>query len=180
MIVGLSGYARVGKDTAAGALISERGFVRVAFADALKGDVRDMIETAIEYTCTGCDEIQHRMFSYDTQKELFRPLLVEYGRALRRLQPGHWILRAALDAEIHPLVVVTDVRYADEAEWIRGSGGIVIGIERAGYGPANDEERDSFSKFKADFTILNSGSQSDLRQRVLEVVDSWVKEQDKE
>ena len=34
MIVGLSGYARVGKDTAAEALM-KRGFVRVAFADQL-------------------------------------------------------------------------------------------------------------------------------------------------
>ena len=34
MIIGLSGYARVGKDTAAEALM-KRGFVRVAVADAL-------------------------------------------------------------------------------------------------------------------------------------------------
>ena len=99
---------------------------------------------------------------------------------MRKLQPGCWILRAALEAEKYPLVVVTDVRYADEAEWIRGSGGLVIGIERPGYGPANDEEADSFSKFSPDIVISNTGSKSDLLQRVLEVADEWVKGQEKE
>ena len=36
MIVGITGYAQHGKDTAAQVLVTEFGFVRVGFADALK------------------------------------------------------------------------------------------------------------------------------------------------
>ena len=36
MIIGLSGYARSGKDTVAETLVNEYGFKRVAFADKIK------------------------------------------------------------------------------------------------------------------------------------------------
>ena len=85
MIIGLSGYARVGKDTAAEALM-KRGFVRVAFADALKSDV-------VNALCDSIGEVNGPDINVPelvtrSCKETFRPLLVEYGRAMRSLQPG--------------------------------------------------------------------------------------------
>jgi len=129
-IVGLCGYARSGKDTLARALI-DKGWARAAFADELKRDVERIVgKPASMWT--------------DAEKELWRPVLVAYGAARRKQSASYWIdmLSISIRAHIAPgvPVVVTDVRYPNEAEWIEEHGGCVVYVSRANIGAANDEE----------------------------------------
>lgn len=131
IIIGLCGYAKVGKDTIAARL---PGFHRAAFADELKNDVEPLAKKL------GLD------LHYAEDKELFRPVLVEYGRAARKKDPDIWINRLARYEQGN--VVITDVRYSNEVEFITDNGGIVFRIERAGRGPANGEELSSFMRIE--------------------------------
>ena len=80
-IVGLCGYAKSGKDTAAEVLV-RRGWARYAFADELKAD----LERAIGKPLVGmCPE----------EKEHWRPLMVEYGRVRRAQNVDYWVARLA-------------------------------------------------------------------------------------
>lgn len=122
LLIGLCGYAQVGKDTIAGIL----RIPRCAFADELKNDL---------------DPIRKRMgldLSIAKDKRLFRPFMVEYGRLARAIDKDYWIKRLVIPET--PRAIITDVRYANECKWIESKGGIVLRVVRNGFGSANDEE----------------------------------------
>ena len=158
-LIGLCGWARSGKDTAAEALIS-RGFARVAFADALKREV-----------CSGLGIARERL---EVEKASWRPLLVEWGRGRRRVDQDCWIkLTRALVEKMPPSadVVVTDVRYPNEAKWIWEQGGFVLRISRPGVIAANEEEERTIAEVdkiatRQTFWIENNGSVEDLHKKM--------------
>lgn len=166
-LVGFSGCARSGKDTAARALLS-RGWTRLAFADALKDDLRRMTCRALfEAGTTATDEF---LDAWDAEnKELVRPLMVEHGRLMRLRDPGHWIRRAEAAMPAGD-VAVTDVRYADEVSWIHRCGGIVVEIIRPGVTAANAEEAESLKALSPDTTVINSRTVEELHRQVLAAV----------
>lgn len=166
-LIGLSGFARSGKDTAAQGLIAA-GWERKAFADALKRDAAMALRgSIIAGNFNPPQDEPAPWFTDPSMKETFRPFLVEYGRAMRAIVPGYWIERLAL--ELHPdsCYVITDVRYANEAEWIRKLGGKVVEIVRPGVGPANDEEKNSMAAFKPDAHAYNNRTAKELQDWLL-------------
>jgi len=140
-IIGISGYARSGKDTfysrSALHLKSRKlDSVRYAFADALKEELDGLLK---EYV--GISAFSEK----DKEKEIIRPLLVTYGTELRRkLNPNCWIEkiqdRVLSDAKQGKYVFITDVRFENEAQWIKNQGGKMVYIEREKTKPANSEE----------------------------------------
>ena len=177
LIVGFCGYARSGKDTAAQALI-DKGFQRCAFADALKLDVLSALQGSARITdavfegqSTGglALKVSLGLFSSPATKEQFRPLLVEYGRAMRALDPDYWVKRLDLRLPNAP-IVITDVRYKNEHEWIKSKGGFTIMIQRPQVHAANEEELTSLDAFKPDELIINGGDIRLLHANVLETL----------
>ena len=120
MLIGIAGYGQVGKDTIAALL---PGFTRVAFADALKADLGPVLA---------------KMRDAGADKETMRPLMVEYGRAMRSIDPDYWVKRVNFRAAEN--VVVTDVRYVNEVKAIEAAGGVVVLLNRDGYRAKNEEE----------------------------------------
>lgn len=133
-VIGLMGYAGVGKDAIAAAL----GFPTASFAKALKEDLAPLLRMA------------NVNLSNREHKEKVRPLLVEYGRTMRRLEPGYWVRRIQIPKA--PIVVITDLRYWNEAELVLDMGGIVVNVVRPGVGPANEEEGDSIARVISNIT----------------------------
>lgn len=140
-IIGISGYARSGKDTfysrSALHLKSRKlDAVRYAFADALKEELDVLLKEHV-----GISAFSEK----DKEKEIIRPLLVTYGTELRRkLNPNCWIEkiqdRVLSDAEQGKYVFITDVRFENEAQWVKSQGGKMVYIEREDIKPANSEE----------------------------------------
>lgn len=160
-LIGLSGFAQVGKDTAA---LYMPGYQRFAFADPLKQDLTPLLEMI------GCD------LSNPEHKAMARPLLVEWGRTARRFQPDFWIERtmAQVLKSNAEHVAITDVRYCNEVDEILANGGAVIRIERPGHGPANEEERMSFALIEKKHPqlpkVLNDDTPETLARRVLDQI----------
>ena len=204
-VIGMCGFARAGKDTAAQGLMNA-GWKRVAFADELKADV----EQAVSRSLASGQGPHGTKFSLSNPevKELLRPLLVEYGRGLRALDGGHWIARAADTMArvcggntlgLYCGIVVTDVRYPNEADWIRSLGGAVIRVVRPcpvrarpfgfipsvrrrypGAFPANAEEARTVPFVECDAEIINDGSEGLLMQRAFETALRLVPKRDQE
>lgn len=136
MIVGLCGYAQVGKDTIGAAL---ENYKRLAFADALKHEVLKMLLLGLG--------IKADLWGKD--KEEWRDMLVFWGAKRRAQAPDYWIKQLILRNSRTlkgDRCVITDVRYANEVLWIQKHKGLVIRLERPGFGPTNDEERRSFKE----------------------------------
>jgi hypothetical protein len=152
-LIGISGFARSGKDTfyqRCKGLLEKEGKVatRFAFADALKAEVDNLLTSNLNISAFTED---------DKQKKLIRPLLVTYGTELRRkLNPNCWIERIQPDVvnaiNNDEFVFITDVRFKNEAEWIRMNGGILVNVARSGIKPANHEEHKQLHLMKSFFS----------------------------
>lgn len=153
MLIGITGAARHGKDSAANALVAKYGFVKLGFADA----VREMALAIDPYVSTG----QNRHFtegdtsfarytdvlravgyetakSYDDVRRLLQRIGTEGGRAV--LGDDVWV-----DAMVRKLgalssglpisenIVICDVRFENEASLIKQFGGYLIRVTRPNF-----------------------------------------------
>jgi len=144
-LIGITGFARSGKDTfhqRCAHYLEKEGqkCFRTAFADTLKSELDPLLQEHMGISAFTED-------SHD--KELIRPLLVTYGTELRRkMNPNCWIEKIQTIVSEHlsknEYVFITDVRFDNEAQWIRMNNGLLVNISRKGIKPANhDEHRQS-------------------------------------
>jgi hypothetical protein len=127
-LIAITGLAHSGKDTFAKGLI-EKGFIRLAFADALK-DVTAMI--ADEDPALYHDNLGKEQYSEALGKTR-RMALQEVGSGIRNtLGKETWVNRALRRwiADGRPDSVITDCRYDNEADAVIALGGIIVRIER--------------------------------------------------
>lgn len=176
-VIGLTGFARSGKDEVGRILVEELGFKRIAMADALKEIVRradlDLqdemgwpMPASMALERWGPDEVKERTN--------YRGVLVALGVAAREvLGPSIWVRAVSQTIEESgPEVswVVTDVRYQNEAEWLRAlHSAEVVRVIRPVAGPANAEEARSIPEVQASREIRNTGGLEDLRSEVLRI-----------
>lgn len=144
-ILGVSGYARSGKDTFAKyarELLLEKdiALVRFAFADKLKANINQFLVQKLGISANTRN---------DFEKKIIRPLLVGYGESARLLDKDYWIneLRESMTAVIGEKLdgkqivpVITDVRYLNELSFIKELGGKVITVRQPDLSAANNEE----------------------------------------
>lgn len=158
MILGFSGFSKTGKDTAA---VGLPGFTRVAFADALKEELAETLGITVE--------------ELETRKEEFRDAMVKLGAGRRAEDPRYWITKVEEKlVDISGNVAITDVRYANEALWIRSElGGRIIYLFRDGFQAANDEERRSIAEIwehsLVDSVLQNNGTIENLHKRANDI-----------
>ena len=156
--VGFIGLAGAGKDTAALALTC-RGWRRKAFADYLK--------------------IMAVSFGWDGYKdERGRRLLQDLGMAARKYNPNFWIDQAYyglnsmfVDLEKVPYAW-TDIRFQNEAEFVRRRGGIIIRIIRPSLESIDDHvsEREQL-EIVPDYIVVNDGTEQELHNTITRILN---------
>ena len=171
-IIGLAGYAQVGKDTIGSILVRDHGFERRAFADALKrvaydaapwlvaGDIRFHLQEVVG--AVGWDRAK-------TEYPGVREYLQDLGNAVREhVGNDAWVTAALQNLVPGGRYVITDVRFPNEAAEIIRLGGEVYRVERPGYGPVNDHisetAMDSWTEYAG--VIVNRGTIKDLTSEV--------------
>lgn len=180
-VVGLSGFARSGKDATAKVLVEKYGFTQVAFADKL----REFLYAMDPYVSGGFDSrfggTEYRRvqsvidtFGWDGYKE--SPYGPDIRRSLQRLgtEAGRqtlwdtiWIDAAFAGLPDDAKVVVSDARFFNEFDAVRERGGEVWRIERPGVGPANDHASEMEAiTYEFDRTINNSRDLSYLEDMI--------------
>lgn len=184
MIVGLHGRMRVGKDVAASALVRDLGFHRVAFADKLK-------ELAIEANPLVWPREQplnvdigagrlarevHRQ-GWEQAKSIsyVREFLQDLGLGARRVfGDDFWIDHLDLT---RTNTVVPDVRFRNEATWLRERGALLIKISRPGAGlPSRHQSENDLDDWTDwDLIVDNSGSIADLEAEVVKFVEGRMR-----
>ena len=160
-VIGITGHKGSGKDTAAEGLVAQ-GFTHIKLADALKAMLRKLL------ACQGADaEMIRRMIDGDL-KEAPTPLLegrtprhamqtlgTEWGRD--RIGRDLWANAALARCENLPGdVVISDVRFPNEAEAIRAvMGGRIWRIVREGCDGDGHPSETAMAGIEADRTIRN-------------------------
>jgi hypothetical protein len=179
--IGISGSARSGKDTLCRALIRKfkkmnKKVERLSIAgDLIKKDLNSLIKNV-----AGIDT-----FTENTEeKELIRPLLVEYGKILRKKTKGRYFLDN-FEEKPDTIHIIPDIRYCeyekDEIYWLKNEkNGFLIYLERENIKPANEteEKNNKIIKTIADTCIFwNSLDENDSEdiKKIDEYAENLIK-----
>jgi hypothetical protein len=165
ILLGITGKKRAGKDTFADYVIeNSRGKTeKMAFADALKDEV--------------CAALGVNRSRIDQDKSLFRPILQWWGTEWRRgcFGDGYWIerLKFKIQASSANVIIVSDVRFRNEAGLVHALGGHIVRVVRPddltqdGHVSEND-----MNGYPEDFTIVaKTGERDKLRAEAAWMID---------
>lgn len=180
MVIGLAGYKGCGKDAVASWLVKQHGFTKVAFADPLRDIMHEMNPIVGDFARN--PPMRYRdavgIYGYDEAKRLYpemRRLMQELGATARDVLGDNVWVDALDERQCGVLndVVITDVRYPNEAELVKELGGLMFRILRPGTGP--DGHSSEAQDFPVDFVVLNDdsiplGQLADLIRRRAEVL----------
>jgi hypothetical protein len=206
-IVGLIGKKRSGKDTFAARLISDHGFERLAFADALRysalaadplivvepdevGPLRDAgfpvgaSRLAAEGKPVRLSLIVEAV-GWEAAKAVreVRRTLQDFGQGVRlHVDLDVWLRPVIERAKAAPFpVVVTDVRYRNEADAIQAAGGFLVRITRPAPEPsaadalAQHSSEVDLDGRATDYRIDNVGTIAALHLQADELVEQLLR-----
>jgi hypothetical protein len=164
MIIGLTGYAQSGKDTLAGMLIGLHKYDNRAFADPIRKllyETNPLVKD--EYRVKGVVDA----YGWDRAKVEFpelRNLLQTLGVGARTVfNDQFWVAQGLAGLSAGDKVVITDVRFPNEADAIKDLGGQVWRVKRLGIGAVNEHVSETaMDGYKVDQIFINNGSIDDL------------------
>jgi hypothetical protein len=196
MIIGVVGFLGSGKGTVGDILIQENGYYRLSFADAVKDAVsvvfgwpRDLLEgDTIESRAfrESTDGFWSERFGYAvTPRYMLQLMGTEAGRDV--FNKDIWIYTLENRMRGKEDVVIPDVRFPNEIEFIKSKGGKVIRVNRGPepiwYNNALSDNKFNGTTMSAfypevhfsewawigqsfDYEIENNGTLTDLKQKV--------------
>lgn len=177
IIIGLCGPAGSGKDSVRNVLELKHDFAGLAFADPIRAMLRELL------TSNGCSE--DYMERRDLKEQPIPGLCVSYRHmaqtlgtewARQHLGADFWLRVAAtyladLRSQGYRHFVISDVRFANEAEWVRAQGGEVWMVERPGLAPVRPHVSECV-QFRVDQVLRNDGSLDQLERTTLDALAS--------
>jgi hypothetical protein len=171
MIIGLTGYAQSGKDTVAKVLIEKYGYTRIAFADKIREYLYEMnpiIDNVAGEPIFLKELIKRDDWEVAKKSPHVRRALQNAGVAARKVfGDTFWIYQALSDVRPQDKTVVTDVRFKNEADWIKDFGGQIWRVERDGVAAINNHiSENEMDTYPVDFTIFNNGTLEELESIV--------------
>lgn len=193
-LLGMIGYKRSGKDAFAAAIQTDPyNFVKLGFADPLREAAYDAnpIVGTFALTVDGklrVDEWHYAdvidALGYEAAKDYVpevRAFLQRFGtNAIRKIAPNFWVDQALgrIDENLKERsVVVTDVRFPNEAEAIADRGGTLVRVVRPGFEPAPDahESETALDGYPEDILVVNDGplERLEVAARQIASLSAW-------
>ena len=171
LLIGLTGIAGSGKDTVRGVL-EARGFNGIAFADP----IRDMLTALLESCGVGTEWMTERHLKEmdipeigASYRKMAQMLGTEWGR---QIDPEFWLKIAKAKVSLindydAGGVVISDVRFPNEAAWVQAQGGLIWKVLRPGVEAVRSHESEALvNTLPYDYVIDNRGSIEDLDHAV--------------
>lgn len=162
-VIGIAGRARVGKDTLTDFLLAQYGGYRYSFAHPLKAMLKAgfNIDFESDYWVARKEEVIPAIGR--SPRELMQTLGTEWGRQL--VHPELWLILAT--GHLHnrgPGMIVSDIRFENEAAWVRRMGGKVVHLSRdAAPQVAGHKSEDGVIVQPVDMQVYNNGTLEDLQ-----------------
>jgi hypothetical protein len=182
--IALSGKANTGKNTVSKILYQKLSKNQtniaceyIAFADPIKAMIRNMFPNLPEKYLTGSSQFRAECIpgAFKNNNPLtVRQLLIDLGTASKNYQMNIWIgaLDNAFKKALHKnknMVIVTDVRFRNEFEYLKKMGFYQIRLLRDCNTKINDSseiDQDSITDDEFDCILHNNGTLKDLKMAV--------------
>lgn len=171
LIIGLTGPARSGKDTVASIIQTHIWMQQTSFAAPLRtfaANVFGIDESMLE---SGKDVTDPRIGI--SPRRFMQLVGTEIGRQIDAdlwIKSLEWRLDKILTGPTDG-AIVTDVRFNNEADYIRGKGGFIWHIQRPDApGVAEHSSEAGITPYPEDIVINNGGDMNDLRNAVADAL----------
>lgn len=170
-IIGLTGRARSGKSTAAEYLLRVGvGKYCYSFADPIKAMIKAGFGISLDHPWWAMrKEDPIADFGGFSPRALMQTLGTEWGRTL--VHPDIWVSLANRELQKRgDGMIIADVRFNNEAAWVRRRGGIIVHLER-GAAPAvrPHVSEDGVERLGGDLRIFNESSIASLQQQLADL-----------
>ena len=179
MIIGISGTAGSGKDTAAKMLEVLYANPDISYEDFVNKRYKNFADIQIVHFADSLKETAQVLFrigEWETNTQEGKKTTINWiGKAVRELLQGIGQgLRDAIDFDIWVKIlfantegwsnyIIADVRYPNEIKAIKERNGILLRIDRKGAGAGNHSSETALDDYKEwDVHIENNGSIEDL------------------
>lgn len=171
-VIGIHGLARTGKDTVANFILAHRGGYLYSFADPIRAMLMPIgIDMNDPYWQARKEEVIPALGV--SPRRMMQTLGTEWGREL--INPDLWLILAKQRLLNYGAgMVIADVRFENEAAWVRNQGGRVIHVIRKLAVPvaAHVSEAGVVADLeKGDVILHNEGSLQALQHHVHEILD---------
>lgn len=168
-LIGIAGRARSGKDTVANFIIAAIGGYRYSFADPIRAMLAPLgVDMNDPYWQARKEDVIPAIGV--SPRRMMQTLGTEWGRNL--INPDLWLVMAHQRLLRNgPGMVISDVRFENEAAWIRKHGGRIIHVIRpeAKAVEAHASE-DGIEMLDTDAQLFNSGTLEELQLTVRELL----------
>lgn len=186
MIIGLTGYAQSGKDTVANILVERYGFTRVAFADKIREllyESNPMYDSIVGEPLFVKAKVDRDGWEEAKKSPHIRRLLQTSGVAARKVfGDDFWITEVLKNIDLSDDIVITDVRFENEADSIKQWGKFSnidaqiwrikrLGIEAVN-GHVSEHEMDGY---KVDQIFINNSTVDDLEVLIKTRMSGYAK-----
>lgn len=178
-VIGIVGRKQHGKDTTANYMVEKYGYIRIAFADAIKdmlkcsfGFSEEQLNGNLKETIDEFWKIKPRQVLQFVGTELFRDKM---GELIPHIETNFWVfivkkkIHDTLKVNPHAKFVMSDCRFENEVNFIKEMGGQMIHVFRPTI-ENNSESNHSSEKYiddlPFDFKIINDGSLDNLHLQV--------------
>lgn len=170
MIIGLTGAAFAGKDTAGLYLAKAHHFAVLAFADPIRDGLKAMMDLT---DCEFSPENKEKIIPWlgKSPRTLMQTLGTEWGRNIvdQAIWTKHMGQRIHLANQAGADVVITDVRFKTEADLIKRLGGEIWRIQRPNAETTSHSQHISeteMAKIVADEVLINNGTLEQLYEQI--------------
>lgn len=195
-ILGISGKRGAGKDLLAN-ILHYRGFRNYPFAGVLKDKVRQELQLTKEQTDGKLKEsptkFLRRNYTNENGLEVAqsvwtpREIMIEYGKFYRGFDPLFWVKKVFESLKVLPdtsLITISDVRFKNEADYIKEQGGKLIRLERdpklniykTELNDPSETELDSYQGFDYIVPAENNQNPQDLERVADKITQIFKKE----
>lgn len=161
-LIGIAGKARSGKDTVASFLVAHLGGYVYSFADPIRRMIAQLgIDMNDPYWKEHKEDIIPALGV--SPRHMMQTLGTEWGREMINQDLWVAIARQRL-LQSGPGMVIPDVRFNSEAEWIRKAGGRVVHLLRTDVVRVKEHSSEAgVTILPEDLVLLNNGSLEDLQ-----------------
>ena len=177
-IIGITGRKRHGKDTLGDYLVSNYGYTKIGFADALKEGCRHIFGFNDDQLYGNSKEIDDEFWKASPRKvlqfvgtDLFRDQL---ARVLPEDKYDIWVKVVEKTILQNPdkKYVITDVRFNNELAFIKKYNGLTIKVQRDTITDIDWHISESYiDELQTNYTIKNSGTLEELYKKLENVMD---------
>lgn len=172
-LIGIAGKARSGKDTVANFAVAAIGGYRYSFAEPIRAMLAPLgVNMNDPYWQARKEDIIPALGV--SPRRMMQTLGTEWGRQL--INPDLWLIMAHQRLlQSGPGMIVSDVRFNNEADWVRRQGGLIIHVFRPDaetVEPHSSEQ--GVALHDSDVRLFNSGTLEELQSCVRELLDVYI------